>query len=90
VDGREARNLEALHNNEDVIGISFISVKRQLHHTTSKQSEQPGNEVFKEQRDKVKHIGVIRKTNVKLSHHKNFMPIYLMKNEMPFVHHTIK
>ncbi len=48
MDGREARNLEALHNNEDVMGISLISMKRQLHHTTSKQSERPGNEVFKE------------------------------------------
>ncbi|CAN5965478.1 unnamed protein product [Sphagnum jensenii] len=45
---KEARNLEALHNNEDVMGISLISMKRQLHHTTSKQSERPGNEVFKE------------------------------------------
>ncbi len=29
------------------MGISLISVKRQLHHTTSKQSERPGNEVSK-------------------------------------------
>jgi hypothetical protein len=33
-------------------------------------------------------IGVIIITNVKLPHHKGFMPVYPMENKMSFAHHV--
>jgi hypothetical protein len=35
-------------------------------------------------------IGVIKKTNVKLWHHKGFVLLYLVEDEMPLIHHIIK
>jgi hypothetical protein len=35
-------------------------------------------------------IGVTKETNVKLPHHKGFLLVYSMKNEMPLIHHVIK
>ncbi len=35
-------------------------------------------------------IGVIRGLRVKLPHHKGLELIYLMEDEMPFVHHVIE
>jgi hypothetical protein len=35
-------------------------------------------------------IGVTKRTNVKLPHHKNPMPTYQMENKMSIIHHIIK
>jgi hypothetical protein len=35
-------------------------------------------------------IGVTRRTNVKLSHHRGLMLNYPMENEMSLTHHAIK
>jgi hypothetical protein len=35
-------------------------------------------------------IGVIKKTSVKLPHHKGLVLTYLMENEMSFVHHVME
>jgi hypothetical protein len=34
-------------------------------------------------------IGVIKRTNVKLPHHRGLMLSYPMENKMPFAHHAI-
>jgi hypothetical protein len=35
-------------------------------------------------------IGVIRRANAKLIHHKGHVLIYQMENKMPFIHHVVK
>jgi hypothetical protein len=36
------------------------------------------------------NIGVIKGINIKLSHHRGFVPTYLVKNEMSIIHHNVK
>jgi hypothetical protein len=38
---------------------------------------------------KGQNIWVAKGTHSKLSHHKGLVPTYIMKNEMPLVHHVI-